>query len=283
MNVPKGGVLFFDSGIGGLTVLAECKKRLPCATFYYYGDNARAPYGNLPNAKIKRYVFEIFQSLESLQPSAAVIACNTVTALCIDALRKKYTYPIIGVEPAVLSAAKAGGEIFVLATKATCESARFRSLCDRAFKKYPTAIIRPFACESLAGTIEKHLTDQAFDFSPLFPKGKPHSIVLGCTHYVFIKEQIQSFYGAPTYDGNVGVANRLHGFVDNFPNPLHGLNCGETFSAVESGTANRDTRPLSATPFFSPPIYFLGSEKDLNERIYKQMFAKSGNKRGSGG
>lgn len=274
MNVPKGGVLFFDSGIGGLTVLAECKKRLPYTTFYYYGDNARAPYGNLPSGKIERYVLEIFESIESLQPSAAVIACNTVTALCIDALRTKYTYPIIGVEPAVFSAAKAGGEIFVFATKATCESARFRSLCDRAFKKYPTAIIRPLACESLAGTIEKHLTDQAFDFSPLFPKGKPHSIVLGCTHYVFIKEQIQSFYGAPTYDGNVGVANRLRGFVDNFPNPLHGLNCGETFSAVERGIRNREKRPLSATTAFYAPVYFLGSEKELNERVFEQTFAK---------
>ena len=280
MNVPKGGVVFFDSGIGGLTVLAECRKRLPFATFYYYGDNARAPYGNLPSDKIERYVLEIFENLERLQPSAAVIACNTVTALCIDALRTKYTFPIIGVEPAVFSAAKGGGEIFVLATKATRESERFHTLCDRALKKYPNAIIRPFACESLAGTIETHLTDRAFDFSPLFPKGKPASIVLGCTHYVFIKDQIQAFYGAPTYDGNVGVANRLQGFVDNFPNPLYGLNCGENFLAVESGSSNREKRPLSATAFLYPPVYFLGSEKESNKRIFEQTFAKSGNKRG---
>ncbi len=279
MNVPKGGVLFFDSGIGGLTVLAECKKRLPCATFYYYGDNARAPYGNLSSDKIERYVLEIFENLESLQPSAAVIACNTVTALCIDVLRKKYTFPIIGVEPAVFSAAKRGGEIFVLATKATRESARFRSLCDRAFKKYPNAVICPFACELLAGTIEKHLNDVDYDFSPLFPKGKPDSIVLGCTHYVFIKNQIQAFYGAPTYDGNVGVAKRLRDFVDNFPNPLYGLNCGEIFSAVESGTTNREKRPLSTTALSCPPIYFLGGEKELNERIFEQTFAKSGSKK----
>ena len=63
MNIPKGGVVFFDSGIGGLTVLAECKQRFPNATFYYYGDNARAPYGNLPSKKIQRYVLEIFENL----------------------------------------------------------------------------------------------------------------------------------------------------------------------------------------------------------------------------
>ena len=56
MGIPKGGIAFFDSGIGGLTVLNECKKRLPWKTFYYYGDNKRAPYGNLPAEKIKKYV-----------------------------------------------------------------------------------------------------------------------------------------------------------------------------------------------------------------------------------
>ena len=283
MSIPKGGVAFFDSGIGGLTVLAECRKRLPFFTFYYYGDNARAPYGNLPSDKIERYVLEIFQEFERLQPSAAVIACNTATALCIDVLREKYSFPIIGVEPAVFLAAKGGGEIFVLATKATCESGRFSMLCDRAEKRYPNATIRPFACPLLAGMIEKRLTDQHFDFSPLFPKGNPQSVVLGCTHYVFIKEQIESFYGASTYDGNAGVASRLCNFVDNFANPLHGLNCGERFSPLESGTMDRDERPLSATTRLSLPIYFLGSQKEQNERVFEQTFVKSGNKRGSGG
>ncbi len=283
MYLPKGGVVFFDSGIGGLTVLAECKKRLPNATFYYYGDNARAPYGNLSSGQIERYVFEIFESLERLQPSAAVIACNTVTALCVESLRKKYPFPIIGAEPAVFSAAKGGGEIFVLATKATCQSERFRALCERAKEKYPNAEIRPFACESLAGMIERHLTDQGFDFSPLFPKGKPSSVVLGCTHYVFIKEQMQAFYGAPIYDGNAGMANRLYSFVDNPPNPLYGLNCGEPVLAGGSGMRNREQRPLPTTSPFHAPVYFLGSEKESNERVFEQMFAKSENKRGLSG
>lgn len=283
MYVPKGGVLFFDSGIGGLTVLAECRKRLPTATFYYYGDNARAPYGNLPSAQIERYVLEVFEMVERLRPSAAVIACNTATAVCVETLRKKYPFPIVGAEPAVLSAAKMGGEIFALATKATVESKRFQKLCDRAVKTYPSAILRPFACESLAGTIEKRLNDRDFDFSPLFPKGKPASVVLGCTHYVFIKAQIQSFYNAPTYDGNAGMAKRLCDLVDNFYNPLHGLNCGEPFSVGVSELTNRDERPLFATALFSAPVHFLGSEKEYNRHIFEQMFAKSGNKRGSGG
>lgn len=280
MRIPKGGVFFFDSGIGGLSVLAECKNRLPNATFYYYGDNARAPYGNLPRGQIERYVFEIFERFERLQPSAAVIACNTVTALCIESLRKKYPFPMIGVEPAVFSAAKSGGEIFVLATRATCESERFRSLCARAAEKYSNVLLRPFACEGLAGTIEKRWNDHDFDYSALFPQGKPDSVVLGCTHYVFIKKRIGEFYGCPTYDGNAGIANRLHNFVDNLPNPLYGLNCGEPVSVEERGTLRREKRPLPATVLLKAPVYFLGEQKEQNRYVFEQTFAKSGNKRG---
>lgn len=81
MQIPQGGVAFFDSGIGGLTVLAKCKQRLPNEIFYYYGDNERAPYGNLPPDQIERYVFQAFDELQSLKIKAAVIACNTATAV----------------------------------------------------------------------------------------------------------------------------------------------------------------------------------------------------------
>ena len=280
MYIPKGGVAFFDSGIGGLTVLAECKKRLPFHTFYYYGDNARAPYGNLKTSVIQSYVFEIFEKLASLQPSAAVIACNTATALCIDELRKMYAFPIIGAEPAVFSAVKRGGEIFVLATRATCESMRFQNLCKKASQIFTGASIHSFACERLAGEIENNLFDKQnknFDFSPFLPKGNPDAVVLGCTHYVFIKEQIHNFYQCPTFDGNAGMANRLCSFVDNFPNPLYGLNCGELNLGRWKSERERDGQPLftttQETPFYAP-VYFLGEQKALNERIFEQMFAK---------
>ena len=104
MRIPKGGIAFFDSGIGGMTVLSACEKQINNEIFYYYGDNFHAPYGNLPIYKIKKYVHKAFKLFESLQVKAVVIACNTVTAVCIDELRRKYTFPIIGVEPALMKA-----------------------------------------------------------------------------------------------------------------------------------------------------------------------------------
>ncbi len=268
MSIPSGGVAFFDSGIGGLTVLSECIKILPNRLFYYYGDNENAPYGNRNKQTIEQLVLAAFEKLQELKPKAAVVACNTATAVCVEKLRKIYPFPIVGAEPAVLAAAKKGGEIYVLATKATCESKRFQALCHRATEKYPSARLRPFPCENLAGEIEKHLLDKTYDFSALFPKGNPSAVVLGCTHYVYIAEQIQRFYGCETYDGNKGIANRLRSFVDNLPNPYNGLNCGKLCATTRNHPNAREV--IHKTP----SVYFLGSQKTVNEHVFEQMFAK---------
>ena len=245
MQIPQGGVAFFDSGIGGLTVLAKCKQRLPNEIFYYYGDNERAPYGNLPPDQIERYVFQAFDELQSLKIKAAVIACNTATAVCAEKLRAKYTFPIVGAEPAVFSAAKTDGDVFVLTTRATCNSPRFLSLCTRAQQRNPKARIFPKPCDCLAGEIEKHLFDPAYDFTPLLPQGNPAAVVLGCTHYIYLKKKIEKFYGAPTFDGNEGIAKRLAYFL------------GENASQTTSNTA---------------PVFFLGNQKNVNKQVFEQTF-----------
>ncbi len=276
MGIPKGGIVLFDSGIGGLTTLAKCVEFCKKRPFYYCGDNTRAPYGNLPPEKVRGYVLEIFKTLESLQPCAAVLACNTVTALCVEELRKISSFPIIGAEPAVRVAAQRGGEIYVLATTATVQSAKFRALCQNVERKYPSARVQAYACPALAGAIEKHLTDKLFDFSSLLPVGKPSSVVLGCTHYVFIQKQIGEFYRCPTFDGNSGIAQRLRFFVDNLPNPLHGLNCGEVPAFGDKHQKIRERQPLLSTvPSVGGKeveIFFLGSSAGYNRAIFEQMF-----------
>ena len=183
-GVPKGGIAFFDSGIGGLTVLATCKKYIEEENFYYYGDNEHAPYGNLHPKKIKRYVFKVFKKLQRLNVRAVVVACNTATAVCLDDLRKKFHFPIIGVEPAVREASRSGGEVLVLATCATCNSKRFHILCDRIQKEYPCAQIKGVGCAGLAEAIEKNWSKGEYDYTPFLPQATPGAVVLGCNHYV---------------------------------------------------------------------------------------------------
>lgn len=257
MGIPKGGIGFFDSGLGGLTVLETCSKRLQGLPIYYYGDNFRAPYGNLPTGKILTYATEAFDVFASLNVSAAVIACNTVTAVCAETFRKKYSFPIVGAEPAVMPAARAGGKVFVLATRATVESERFKKLCVRAKREYPRVLLRAFACDSLAGAIEERLFDESrhrpFDFSPFFPCGKPDSVVLGCTHYVFLKKQAENFYRCPVYDGNEGIARELVTVLKEKAFPKWEVRpLGSVFSSLS---------PLSTTERIISPF---GGERTVN-------------------
>ncbi len=301
MGMPQGGVAFFDSGIGGLTVLSACRRLLPDTPFYYYGDNKHAPYGNLPPKKIKRLVFRAFRKLEKLKPTAAVLACNTATAVCVEALRKRYLFPIIGTEPAVCAAAKEGGEIFVLSTSATYRSPRFQALCKRAEEGYPAAKITAYPCEGLAGAIERRLGED-MDFTSFLPRGSPQAVVLGCTHYPYIREQIEDFYGCKTVDGNEGVARRLKALLE-----------GVKFTKKHPKKSQNHRRPLTVDfrqkksclltsnqpkikkrllrqninkrSFFRKnkiaagqenkgegEIFFLGRSKKRNQIVYKQMF-----------
>ena len=277
MQLLTGGIAFFDSGIGGLTVLSSAKKTLPNQLFYYYGDNARAPYGNLTREKIMQYVTEAFDTFQSLKVKVAVLACNTATAVCAETLRKKYSFPIIGAEPAVVPAAKRGGNILVLSTRATFQSERFRQLCKNAQKRYANANITAKACDELAGVIEKNLHNSRFDYTPYLPKPDKRytTVVLGCTHYIYIKEAIKNYYGCETVDGNVGIANRLRFILD-----LH--------SFKEKNNQSRDGQQLVTSPLNSviknefsvmekerldAPVFFLGPQKQKNKGIYEQMFA----------
>ena len=106
MDIPHGGIGFFDSGLGGLTVLFACRSVCGDLPVYYYGDNARAPYGGLSSEIIKNYAAEAFDTFSALGARAAVIACNTVTAVCADSFRKIYPFPIVGAEPLQRGAGK---------------------------------------------------------------------------------------------------------------------------------------------------------------------------------
>jgi len=299
MRIPKGGIAFFDSGIGGLTVLAACRKHLPNETFYYYGDNAHAPYGNRSEKQIKRFVLRAFKKINTLNVRAAVIACNTATTVCIEELRKRYSFPIVGTEPAVCTAAMKGGKVLVLATSATSKSVQFQRLCNRAKELFPQAEIKIAPCEKLAGQIERRMGKGNYDFSPFLPRENPTSVVLGCTHYIYIGSKIAQFYGCDVYDGNEGVARRLVSVL------------GESLGAGEGNVKeNRDGRPLwkkflsklgflttfdtsvklrkkgqekrnicslkndkkSSKISETQGLFFLGKQRKRNEKVYKQMF-----------
>ncbi len=199
-------VCFFDSGIGGLSLLYECVRRLPRVDFTYFADNYRMPYGSLTHEKMTEYVDEAFSGISALNPAAAVAACNTVTAHCIDFLRKKYSFKILGIQPAIKPAVSLGGKCLVLATPSTAESSSLKQLVE----KYGGNNTEVEACPELAAHIEKNVNNLTFgEICSFLPVIKADSVVLGCTHYVFVKEFIAKFYNCPVFDGIDGTAAHL--------------------------------------------------------------------------
>lgn len=205
-------VCMFDSGIGGLNLLYACRRRLPGADYYYLADNYFVPYGNLAEEEVRRRVFRFFKEISALRPDAAVVACNTVTAECIADLRAVFPFPIIGVEPAVKQAAKLGGKFLVLATEATCKSNSFLRLISAYGGE---AEVYPL--KGLAREIENNIFSlDAEALASGLPGGDYRSVVLGCTHYIFIAKSIQKRYSAQVFDGMAGTADHLVTILGNF-------------------------------------------------------------------
>lgn len=205
-------VCFFDSGIGGLNLLYECSKRRKDCSFAYFADNLNMPYGSLSHEKILNLVDGKFQLMSYLNPVAAVVACNTVTAECINFLRQKYAFPIIGIQPAVKPAALKYKKCTVLATPATANSQSLKKLVE----EYGGGHTEVIACPDLAAYIENNI----FNLNPkgveaLLPKVECDSVVLGCTHYIYVSDIISNFYGCAVFDGIDGTANQFEKIIGN--------------------------------------------------------------------
>lgn len=212
----RASVIVFDSGIGGLNLLCACAARVPHAHYYYISDPAHVPYGNRTPEEIMRLTLSALDGIEKLDPAALVVACNTVTANCIDALRQRFSFPVVGIQPAVRQAAKVGGKCLVLATEATVNSPSFSNLV----KRYAPAGTVAVGCECLADYIEQNVLSLPDELPEgLLPDVKADSVVLGCTHYAFAKRQIERKYSCPVLDGTEGTAARfgeIMGIADHF-------------------------------------------------------------------
>lgn len=213
----KKPIAFLDSGVGGISVLNEAIKMMPHENYIYLGDSGNAPYGVKPTEKVRMLTEKNVQFLLEKGAKAVVIACNTATSAAADYLREKYRdVPIIGVEPAVKPAAldNMGRKILVMATPVTLIEKKFKSLMDQ-YEEY--AQIIPVPCGGLMEFVERGQLEgaelQSFLGEILTDeiKNQAAAIVLGCTHYPFIKNEIKKVTGhkVKIYDGGKGTAKQL--------------------------------------------------------------------------
>jgi glutamate racemase len=206
-SAPTIGV--FDSGFGGLTVLRALVARMPRARFAFLGDTARLPYGSKSRRTIARYAAQSAQFLVSEQSAEyLVIACNTASALALDAIQDAVPVPVLGViEPgaAAARAASRTGDVLVIATDATVHSHAYAAACGgkglRALEK---------ACPLLVPLVEEGWTDHSVTAeviriyldelrSDAARQGmNPDALVLGCTHYPLLRPLIEAAIGGGT-------------------------------------------------------------------------------------
>ena len=197
---PTIGV--FDSGFGGLTVLRSLIERLPRARFAFLGDTARLPYGSKSRRTIARYAAQSARFLVHEQGADfLVIACNTASALALDAIKEAVPVPVLGViEPgaAAARAASRTGDVLVIATEATVHSQAYTAACSahglRALEKACPLLV-PLVEE---GWIDHPVTEEVTDIylnelrSQAAGAGmNPDTLVLGCTHYPLLRPFIE--------------------------------------------------------------------------------------------
>ncbi|AUN98497.1 glutamate racemase [Bacteriovorax stolpii] len=218
MNAPKHKIGVFDSGIGGFSVLNELLKAFPEAEYFYYSDDAHAPYGPKTDEYINQRTFVITDELISQGVEMIVVACNTATAVSIDALRAAYPQmPFVGVEPYLNAYYKETGpsKMAVLTTVSAGKSERFKRLKERLD---PKGFIDHYSLQNLARMVEelyKHPEYEGeFDkllvseLEPLQGKQYTHAI-LGCTHYPLVRNKIEDVLKLKTLSPCPYVAQRV--------------------------------------------------------------------------
>jgi len=190
----------FDSGVGGLSILDEALDQLPEHDYIYLADSANAPYGEKSSEWIAARSLALCQYLAEEGCDAIVVACNTATAEAIKDIRQKLNIPIIGVEPGIKPAAMQtqNGIVGVLATEATLNSDKFNALlatlpANCQFIKQAGAGLVPLI-ESGDADSEETLELLAKHLEPIQDAGAD-TLVLGCTHYPFLRKAIRKLLG----------------------------------------------------------------------------------------
>lgn len=238
----------FDSGVGGLSVWRELIKVIPGNRMIYVSDNAFSPYGPRPQSEIISRAMSITDFLIKNGAGIIVIACNTATAAAIEELRWKYEIPFVGMEPAVKPAAKMSKTkvIGVLATKGTFMG----RLYNKTLRRFATGLrVVEKVGTGLVDIVENGKADTPESkkllskyITPMIAKGADY-IVLGCTHYPFLSDQIREIAGE-------GVT-----LVDPAPAVAkHTYEIMEERGLIQEGTLNQEEQ----TRFFST-----GSEANL--------------------
>ena len=215
---PRPTVLVFDSGVGGLSVYDEIRHLLPDLHYIYVFDNAAFPYGEKSEAFIVERVVDIVTAVRARYPLAlAVIACNSASTVSLPALREKFTFPVVGVVPAIKPAARltANGIVGLLATRGTVKRPYTRELIERFAHE---CRIEMLGSGELVELAEAKLHGEPVSLDEMrrilrpwlrMPE-PPDTVVLGCTHFPLLQDALKAVLpeGTRLVDSGAAIARR---------------------------------------------------------------------------
>lgn len=246
---------FFDSGLGGLTVLHKALELMPYEQYIYFADSDNAPYGTQSTAAIRALVFDAVDFLIQQDIKALVLACNTATSVVIKDLRQQYSIPIIGMEPAVKPAIElvSNKKTLICATNKTLAENKLQLLIEnlnaadkveRLSLQELVAFAEKFEFEGLG--VQQYLSNVFSKINWV----EFDSIVLGCTHFIYFKRVIQQLIPSHIHilDGNEGTVKHLRSMID--------LNINKQFSPIEFF---RSKKPMPLT-YFDPCFTLLNQQ-----------------------
>lgn len=209
---------FFDSGVGGITVLHDALKMLPNEDYIYYADTLNVPYGPKPKDEVKKHIFNAVEFIIQQRVKAIVIACNTATSASIEDLRSKYNIPIIGMEPAIKPAVEknknVNKRVLVTATALTLKEEKLQNLITKLDNEHIVDLLPLPGLVQFSERLEfneqivlPYLQEQLFKYD----LSKYETIVLGCTHFSFYKDMFRKLFPSHTniIDGNIGTVKNL--------------------------------------------------------------------------
>lgn len=231
MHRPVG---VLDSGVGGISVLRELVALMPNENYIFYGDSRNAPYGTKSLEEVQRLTCEAAEYLVNRGVKALVVACNTATSAAINILRGRYVdIPVIGIEPALKPAVLASvhPRVLVMATPMTLREEKFHQLLE-AHRTEAEIISLP--CPGLVEFVERgelqgaELENFLMDLLTEYREHPVDSVVLGCTHYPFVKNTIRKVLGEQVqiFDGGAGTARETRRRLEE---------CGLRSTSTEQG------------------------------------------------
>ncbi|GAA6622266.1 glutamate racemase [Scytonema sp. NUACC26] len=196
-NEPQRAAIgIFDSGVGGLTVLRQLYKQLPQESIIYFGDTARLPYGIRTPGEIVQYVRDILDWMQQQQVKMVVMACNTSSALALEAVRDEYPFPVLGIIlPGAMAAVECGKRIGVIATPATAKSNAYR---HAILEVNPHTQVWQVGCPEFVPLIEQNRVRDPYTIEVARSYLEPlihhqiDTLVYGCTHYPHLAPVLRS-------------------------------------------------------------------------------------------